>query len=252
MLASIVFLFCSRDVGALGLVLSFAIISAMALGRLAGVDTLTVGWMDVGLNRSSCRGASAIGWNSFFWPVGSASARHSSVKLLQTLSAFLRSCLSVTLPLYPPMVLALLEIGPGWPTAPIMEDRTMASVAANSMALNTSGLTRSFVLLNAERSKGCASRGARPLLLPSTCVELGPEPRLGEAETVVAFVVAVRGRSSDDPDIPPLGADGAFPVRSSRWILDFNSSSSSQTVDGAAVEEEDSVPSTPWLVSEFC
>lgn len=133
----------------------------------------------------------------------------------------------------------------------------MASVAASSMALNTSGLTRSFVLLKAERSRGCASRDIKtlldikPLLLPSTCVELGPEPRLGEAETVVALVVAVRGRSSDDPDIPPLGVDGTLPVRSSRWILDFNSSNSSQTVDGAAVEEEDSVPSTPWFASEL-
>lgn len=65
MLASIVFLFCSRDVGALGLALSFAIISAMALGRLAGVDMLTVGCIDVGLNRSSCRGAGAVGWGRF-------------------------------------------------------------------------------------------------------------------------------------------------------------------------------------------
>jgi hypothetical protein len=74
---------------------------------------------------------------------------------------------------------------------------------------------------------------------------------LGEADTVVAFVVAVLGRSSDDLDMPPPDGDGTLPVRSSRWILDFKSSSSSQTVDGAAVEEDDSVPSTPWFASEL-
>jgi hypothetical protein len=169
------------------------------------------------------------------------------------LSAFLRSCLSVTLPLYPPIVLALLEIGPGWPMAPISAVRVMASAAADSMALNTSGLSRFFVLLRADRSRGCASRGniAVLLLWPSACDEPGPEPRLGEADTVVAFVVAVRGRSSDDLDTFPPDVGGILPVRSSRWILDFSSSSSSQTVDGAAVDEEDSVPSTPWFVSEL-
>jgi hypothetical protein len=200
-----------------------------------------------------CSKETVAGWGSFVRPVGSASARHSSVRLLQMLSAFLRSCLSVTLPLYPPTVLALLEIGPGWPMEPISDDRAMASVAADSMAVNTSGLTRFLVLLRADRSKGCVSRGASEVLLlwPSACDEPGPEPRLGEADTVVAFVVAVRGRSSDDLDIAPPDAGGILPVRSSRWILDFKSSSSSQTVDGAAVDEEDSVPSTPWFVSEL-
>jgi hypothetical protein len=123
-----------------------------------------------------------------------------------------------------------------------MDDRAIASVAADSIAVKTSGLTNSFVLLRAERSSGCASRGTTPLLFPSACAGLVPDPRFGEAETVVALVVAVRGRSSDDLD---TDVDGILPVSSSRWILDFKSSSSSQTVDGAAVEDEDSVPSTP-------
>jgi hypothetical protein len=149
------------------------------------------------------------------------------------------------------MVLALLEMGPGWPTIPIIEDKAKASVAADSMALNTSGLTRSFVLLSAERSNGCASLGIKGLMLTSACAGPVPELRLGEADTVVALVVAVLGRSSEDLDIPPPGVDGCFPVRSRRWILDFRSSNSSQTVEGAAVEEEDSVPSTAWFASEL-
>jgi hypothetical protein len=147
------------------------------------------------------------------------------------------------------MVLALLEMGPGWPTAPIMEDRARASVAADSMALKTSALTRSRVLPRAERSKGCVSRGTRVLvLIPSAGADPVPD-RFGEADTVVALVVAVRGRSSDDLDMPPAEVDGILPVRSRRWILDFKSSNSSQTVDGAAVEDEDSVPSTAWFAS---
>lgn len=148
------------------------------------------------------------------------------------------------------MVLALLEMGPGCPTVPIMEDKASASVAADSMAPKTSGLTSSLVLPRAERSKGWVSRGMTGRLGTSTCGGPVPEPRLGEADTVVAFVVAVRGRSSDDLDMAPPDVDGILPVRSRRWILDFKSSNSSQTVDGAAVEDEDSVPSTPWFASE--
>ncbi len=129
-----------------------------------------------------------------------------------------------------------------------MEDRANASFAADSIALKTSGLTKSRVLPRAERSNGCVSRGIAGRLGTSACAEPVPD-RLGDADTVVAFVVAVRGRSSDDLDTAPPVVD--LPVRSRRWILDFKSSSSSQTVDGAAVEDEDSVPSTPLFASEF-
>jgi hypothetical protein len=60
MLASMVFLFCSRLVGALSLVLAFARTSAIALGRLWGVATLRVALVDVGLTKisgSATRGA---------------------------------------------------------------------------------------------------------------------------------------------------------------------------------------------------
>lgn len=176
---------------------------------------------------------------------------HNSVKLLQMLSAFRRSCLSVTPPLNP-IVLAPLEIGPGCPGAPIIDDKANASIAADSMAPNTSELTRPFVLVSAERSRGCVSRLNDALLPASACAAPVPEPRFGDADMVVAFVVAVGGRSSDVLDVVAPEVGGILPVSSSLWIRDFRSSNSSQTVEGAAVELEDSVPSTPWFVSELC
>jgi hypothetical protein len=150
------------------------------------------------------------------------------------------------------MALAPLEIGPGCPAGPISDDKASASVAADSMALNTSELTASLVLPRAESKRGCVSRGADGLLFPFACAAPVPEPCLGEADMVVAFVVAVRGRSSDDLGAVDPAMDGILPDNSSRWILDFKSSNSSQTVEGAAVEDEDSVPSTPWFASEPC
>ena len=63
----------------------------------------------------------------------------------------------------------------------------------------------------------------------------------GEDDIVVAFVVAVRGRSPATVDIAAADDAGSLPVSSSFLIRDFKSSSSSQTVDGAAVEIVDSV-----------
>lgn len=247
-LASIVCRLCSRMVGARGLTLGFATVSAMALGRLWA--EAVAGWMDVGLSRSSFSRAVAVGLGCLVWPDSAVNAMHSSVRLLQMLSAFRRSCLSVT-PLFIPSVLAPLEIGPGCPGAPIMDDKANASVAADSMALNTSELTTPFVLESADRSNGCVSRVNDALLLASTGGAPAPEPRFGDADMVVALVVAVGGRSSDVLDV--VMADAAIlPVSSSRWIRDFKSSNSSQTVDGAAVELDDSVPSTPGFVSAPC
>lgn len=62
---------------------------------------------------------------------------------------------------------------------------------------------------------------------------------LGDEDMVVAAVVAVLGRSDDV--IAAADDGGSFPVNSSFRILDFKSSSSSQTVDGAVVEIVDSV-----------
>lgn len=75
------------------------------------------------------------------------------------LSAFLRSWRSVTVAVPPtPMVLAPLEIGPGWPTPPIMCDKDKASVAADSMAPYTSAFKCVFTLERAEIRIGCDSR----------------------------------------------------------------------------------------------
>jgi hypothetical protein len=63
---------------------------------------------------------------------------------------------------------------------------------------------------------------------------------LGEDDKVVACVVAVRGLSFE-PVIAAADEGGSFPVSSSFLILDFRSSNSSQTVEGAVVEIVDSV-----------
>lgn len=61
---------------------------------------------------------------------------------------------------------------------------------------------------------------------------------------MVMVVVAVRGLSFDAPDIASWDDGGSFPVSSSFRMRDFRSSSSSHTVDGAVVDNVDSVPST--------
>src|SRR5271163_3498385 len=65
----------------------------------------------------------------------------------------------------------------------------------------------------------------------------------GDADIVVAFVVAVRGLSPVAEDIAAADEEGNFPVNSSFLMRDFRSSSSSQTVDGAVVDMVDSVVS---------
>jgi hypothetical protein len=130
------------------------------------------------------------------------------------LSAFRRSCLSVN-PLLNPTVLEPLDIGPACPLAFNIDDKARASVAADSMALKMSGLTRFFVLERAERSKGCVSRCCAALLLVSACAMLAPDPRFGDADMVVAFVMAVGGRSSVVLYVDPPDAGAIFPVSSS-------------------------------------
>lgn len=60
---------------------------------------------------------------------------------------------------------------------------------------------------------------------------------------MVTVVVAVRGLSPETLDIAAADEGGNFPVSSNFRILDFKSSNSSQTVDGAVVDKVDSVPS---------
>lgn len=89
------------------------------------------------------------------WAASSFRARQSSVRLRQMLSALRRSCLSVTVDGIPvPMLLAPLEMGPGWPATPTICDRDMASVAAASMALKMSSLICGRALFKADSRMG--------------------------------------------------------------------------------------------------
>lgn len=144
---------CSKLVGALGAGLTLAIADSPAMlgcrERVMFVYLTVVGLMGISSSRDG-NAAAACGTLT----VGSSvRARHSSVRLRHMLSAFFRSCRSVTFPL-PPIVLAPLEIGPGCPGAPIMEVRASASFAADSIASYTSGLTRALVLDRAANSMG--------------------------------------------------------------------------------------------------
>ena len=65
----------------------------------------------------------------------------------------------------------------------------------------------------------------------------------GEDDTVVTVVVAVGGLSPKALAIAAPEDWGNLPVTSSLRILDFMSSSSSHTVEGAVVDTVDSVPS---------
>jgi hypothetical protein len=65
----------------------------------------------------------------------------------------------------------------------------------------------------------------------------------GEDETVVTVVVAVCGRSVDPLEAACADVAGIFPDSSILLILDFKSSSSSQTVEGGGPESTESVPS---------
>lgn len=67
----------------------------------------------------------------------------------------------------------------------------------------------------------------------------------GDEDSVVAVVAAVRGLSPecDMEDIAAWEDGGSLPVNSSLRIRDLRSSSSSQTMDGAFVDNVDSVPS---------
>lgn len=81
------------------------------------------------------------------------------------------------------------------------------------------------------------------VIVTSPACEALPEPRFGEADMVVAFVFAVGGRSSEARDMAAPEVGGSLPVSSKRWIRDLRSSNSSQTVEGAAVDVVELVPS---------
>jgi hypothetical protein len=74
---------------------------------------------------------------------------------------------------------------------------------------------------------------------------------LGDEDTVVAEVLAVRGRSAEAEAWLTIAADveGILPPISILRILVFNSSSSSHTEAAGPVEPWDSVPSAREVVS---
>ena len=96
----------------------------------------------------------------------------------------------------------------------------------------------------AELRSGCGEGSSEFSVLKAAGEVLTPRGSLGEDDTVVTVVVAVRGRSVVPDAFAPKEL-GSFPVSSSFRILDLRSSSSSQTVDGAVVDTVDSVPSMP-------
>ncbi len=177
----------------------------------------------------------------------SDNARHSSVRLRHMLSALRRTCRSETVG--PPIIDCELEIGPGWPELPIIEAMASASEAAASNALYISELRTGLVFANAALRRGCASAGGGSVETRSSCDILLPRPLLGEEDKVVTVVVAVGGRSFEARDMAAPAVGGILPVNSSLCILDFKSSNSSHTVDGAVVETDDSVPSAARGVS---
>jgi hypothetical protein len=164
------------------------------------------------------------------------------------LSAFRRTWRSETVD-GPPIVDCELEIGPGWPDVPIMEAIASASEVAASNALYTSGLSIGFVFVNAACRRACVSVWDVSPTTGSSCDMLSTRVRFGEDEMVVTVVVAVGGRSFEARDIAAPEVAGNFPVNSSLCIRDLRSSNSSQTVDGAVVDTDDSVPSAARGVS---
>jgi hypothetical protein len=167
-------------------------------------------------------------------------AKHSSVKLLHMLSAFLRACLSAAPDVLPPNTDCVVETKPGWPTPPSSEAIARASDAVDSSALKTSGPRTGFTCASAECNRGCRVAGDT-----GTAASFGemlyPRARcLGDVDMVVTVVVAVPGRAVACDMAAPDDV-GSLPVISNLRIRDFRSSSSSHTVDGAVVEVVDSL-----------
>lgn len=126
---------------------------------------------------------------------------------------------------------------------PSNDDNVKASVTAASSVEKTSVLTASFAFASAEWSKGCTWLGALAASV-SSAGTLALRPCFGDDDNVVTVVVAVRGLSPEPLDMAVCEDGGSLPVSSSFLMRDFKSSSSSQTVEGAAVERVDSVPSS--------
>ncbi len=184
--------------------------------------------------------------------LSSASAIHSSVRLLHILSAFRRSCRSTVLA--GPMADAGLSIPVARPPVlPAIAAKVSASIAVASRTRYMLVPSKGFDLAKAECRSGCILSTPRPLTVDASGETVLSRLCFGDDDTVVTVVVAVRGRSPKTLAIAAPEDGGIFPVSSSLRILDFMSSSSSHTVEGAVVDTVDSVPSA-WGVwsAEFC
>ena len=169
-----------------------------------------------------------------FFNCSSVKARQSSVRLRHTLSALRRACRSGEV--YPPFTTETLPDGAA--LTPNAVERVKASVIVASREVYTSPLKTAFALANADCRIGCAgfcSISAAEMLALRRC--------FGEEDKVVMAVFAVRGLSFVGVYIAAEDDEGSLPVSSSFLMRSLRSSSSSQTVDGAVMDNVDSLPS---------
>lgn len=177
-------------------------------------------------------------WSSSNGMRPSESAMHNSVNDRHMLSTFRRTCRSVAMPRSALFIAADTPDVFGLPVLPTYCANDNVSAATASSALTMSGGKTVFDLLSAECKSGCvvADEGDSFECSEASFCSLCR----GEDEIVVTVVVPVRGLSPEEPEKPDIPFDGGnFPVNSSRFILDFKSSNSSQTVDAADVETTD-------------
>lgn len=168
----------------------------------------------------------------------SVNARQTSVNPRHRLSAFRFAWRSerpvpVTIDEFPETVVGVVDS---------MFVKDMASVAVASSALYTSGPTVALALAKADCNNVCielavavAANTSGEMLDLRTCFCFGDD------DNVVTVVAAVRGRSPETLDMAAAEDEGNLPVNSSFLIRDLRSSNSSHTVEGAVVDNVDSV-----------
>ena len=181
-----------------------------------------------------CTPVSRLDAGRALFSCSSVKARQSSVRLRHTLSALRRACRSGEV--YPPFTTETLPDGAV--LTPNAVERFKASVIVASREVYTSPLKTAFALANADCRMGCT--GLRSVSAVET---LALRRCFGEEDKVVIAVFAVRGLSLVGVYIAAEDDGGSLPVSSSFLIRSLRSSSSSQTVDGAVVDNVDSVPS---------
>jgi hypothetical protein len=171
-------------------------------------------------------------------------AMQSSVKLRQMLSALRRTCLSDTLA---PPRMELAECSVPWgPALPVISARVMASIAVASRIRYTVGEVCCRTFTRASRSSGCARWVVGASTVDSDGEGFDLRGWFGEDETVVAEVLAVRGRSRSALACAMMAPEVAgilLPPSSILRMRVLSSSSSSHTDAAGPVEPCDSVPS---------